>query len=159
MKMTTVVIATAITARMPTLSSVHPSERVRGIGKRAFLRYSRTVRGPTLRQEGLQVWVPRTLQIAGRPFEDDAAVLQHDELGLFGLLLVGRLYLHGAVLAVGAVARHEEGIAQLVRDHDRADALDVAQLDDLFVDGRGRDRVQPGGRLVVEQDPRLRRHR
>src|SRR5829696_6305682 len=151
MKMTIVAMATATTARMPIFSSVHPSERVRGIEARAFLRYSRAarrsaVRRPTLRQEGLQVWIPRALQIAGRPFEDDAAVLQHDELGLFGLLLIGRLDLHGAVAAVGPVARDEKRIAQLVRYHDRADALDVTQLDDLFVDRRRRDGVKSGCR-------------
>jgi hypothetical protein len=39
MKMTTVAIPIATTERMPTFSSVQPSERVRGIEARAFLQY------------------------------------------------------------------------------------------------------------------------
>ena len=57
------------------------------------------------------------------------------------------------------VLRHVERVAQLVRDHDGADALQVPQLDDLVVDGHRRNRVEPGRRLVVEQNSRLGRHR
>jgi hypothetical protein len=53
----------------------------------------------------------------------------------------------------------EEGVAQLVRDQDRADPFEIAQLDDLLVDGQRGDRIEAGGRLVVEQDARLGRHR
>ena len=52
-----------------------------------------------------------------------------------------------------------ERVAQLVRDDDRADAFEVAQLDDLLVDRQRRDRIEAGRRLVVEQDARLGRHR
>ena len=66
-------------------------------------------------------------------------------------------------VSVGAAHRHVRGdverVAQLVRDDDRADVLQIAQLDDLLVDGRRGDRVETGGRLVVEQDPRLGGHR
>ena len=51
-------------------------------------------------------------------------------------------------MCVGDVKR----VAQLVRDHDRADALEIAQLDDLVVHGGRRDRIEPGRRLVVQQD-------
>ena len=53
----------------------------------------------------------------------------------------------------------EERVAQLMGDDDRGDALEVAQLQDLFVHGHRRNRVEPGGRFVVEQDARLGRHR
>ncbi len=46
-----------------------------------------------------------------------------------------------------------------MRHHDRADAFQVAQLDDLVVHGRRRNRIEAGGRFVVQQDPRLERHR
>ena len=55
--------------------------------------------------------------------------------------------------------RDEEGVAQLVRDEHRAHALEIAQLDDLLVHRQRRNRVEPGRRLVVEEDARLRRHR
>ena len=64
-----------------------------------------------------------------------------------------------ALSAHGLVRRDEERVAQLMGDDDRADVLEVAQLDHLFVDRRRRDRVEPGRRLVVEQDARLGRHR
>ena len=48
-----------------------------------------------------------------------------------------------------------ERVAQLMRDDDRADVLEVAQLDDLVVDRQRRDRIEAGRRLVVEQDARL----
>src|SRR5215208_670435 len=99
MKITTVATAIATTDRMPTFSSAHPSERVRGISARAFLRCPRAAPAAVpcaaaLRQEGLQIWIPRALQLASGSLEDDAAVLQHDELGLLGLLLICRLDLH-----------------------------------------------------------------
>ena len=52
----------------------------------------------------------------------------------------------------GLVRRDVERVAQLVRDDDRAHVLQVAQLDDLLVHGDGRDRIEAGRRLVVEQD-------
>ena len=59
-------------------------------------------------------------------------------------------------LAVRVAHRHVrgdvEGIPQLMGHHDRADALEVAQLDDLVVDRNGRDRIEPCRRLVVQQD-------
>ena len=48
--------------------------------------------------------------------------------------------------------RDVERVAQLVRHDDRADVLEIAQLDDLVVDRRRRDRIEAGRRLVVEQD-------
>ncbi len=54
--------------------------------------------------------------------------------------------------------RHKKGVAQLMSDQDRAHPLQVAQLDDLFIDGDSRYRVEPRCRLVVQQDPRLRGH-
>ena len=62
-------------------------------------------------------------------------------------------------LAHRLVRRHEERVPQLVRHDDRADVLEVAQLDDLLVDRRRRNRIETGGRLVVEQHRRLGRHR
>ncbi len=64
-----------------------------------------------------------------------------------------------SAVARRGVLRDVERVAQLVRHHDRADALEIPQLDDLVVDGDRRDRIEPGRRLVVEQDPRLGRHR
>src|SRR5215208_4435063 len=164
MKMTVVAIAMATTERMPTLSSVHPSERVRGMEARAFLQYidgntgSRAGR-PYLRQESLQIGIGGALQLARRSLEDDVAVLQHDELRLFRLLLIGRFDVHPAVRAQRPVPGHEKGVAQLVGDDDGADALDVPKLHDLLVDRGGGNRVEPRRRLVVEQDAGLGRHR
>ena len=53
----------------------------------------------------------------------------------------------------------EERIAQLMGDEDRADAFEVAQLDDLLVHRQRGNRIEPGRRLVVEEDARLGRHR
>ena len=96
---------------------------------------------------------PATPQLVGVALEDDVAVAQHDELGFVDLPVVGA---DGArmspVLAHGRVRRDVERVAQLVRDDDGADAFEVAQLDDLGVDGHRGDRVEPGRRLVVEQD-------
>ena len=49
------------------------------------------------------------------------------------------------------VRRDVERVAQLVRDHDRRHGLEIAELDDLVVDRRRGDRIEPGRRLVVEQ--------
>ena len=60
--------------------------------------------------------------------------------------------------APGLVGRDEKGVAQLVRHHDRPHLFEIAQLDDLLVHRDGRDRVEPRGRLIVQEDARLRRH-
>jgi hypothetical protein len=63
-----------------------------------------------------------------------------------------------AVLADRFVRGHAKRIPQLVRHDDRAHVLQVPELDDLVVDRIRRDRIEPGGRLVVEQDARLEGH-
>jgi hypothetical protein len=65
-------------------------------------------------------------------------------------------HLAGGVLR-GRVQCNVVRIADLVRDENRGDVLEVAQLDDFVVDRRGRDGVQAGRRIVEEKQPRLRR--
>jgi hypothetical protein len=55
--------------------------------------------------------------------------------------------------------RDVERVAQLVRHDHRRDAIDVSQFDDLIVDRQRRDRIQPSGRFVVQQQTGLRRER
>ncbi len=72
---------------------------------------------------------------------------------------VGLRELNVAVLTHGFVRGHKERVAQLMGDDDRRHAFEIAQLDHFFVNGHRGDRVQPGGRFVVEQNPRLGGHR
>src|SRR4249919_2126520 len=101
--------ASAETARMPILSSDQASERVRGIV--SFL----------LREKRVDVGIATgdVAQLVGVPFEPDPAVLQHDELGLVGLLPVGQDEVRPGRTAYGVVLRDIKGIAQLVRDEHR----------------------------------------
>src|SRR5439155_9261500 len=68
---------------------------------------------------------------------------------------------HRAALGVeeDAVVRNREDAGKLVRDdHDgRAEAL--AQLEDQVVEPKGADRIEPGRRLVEEQNPGVERDR
>ena len=98
-------------------------------------------------------------QLAGIALERDLAVAQHDELRLVGLLRRGLLERQLAAAPERRVLGDVEGVAQLVGDDDRADAFEVAQLDDFLVHGDRRNRIEAGRRLVVEQDARLGRHR
>ena len=152
------VSASAATAMTPIFSSDQASDRVRGItgpcrriGRRVTTETTCDVRSPSS---------AACAELRGVPFERDPAVLEHDELRLRPPCLPAAL--SNAQLAVCAARRvlgDVERVAQLVRDDDRADALEVAQLDDLLVDGQRRDRIEAGRRLVVEQDARLRGHR
>ena len=116
----------AKTAMMPIFSSAQASERVRGMC--VLILYERNV---------CRVRIGRGAQLAALPSKWITAVLQHDELGFVALLsrrpatisIVRRV-------AHGLVRRDVERVAQLVRDDDRADVLEVAQLDDLLVDGQ-----------------------
>ena len=74
------------------------------------------------------------------------------------LLCVGRHDVVSVLASHGLVRRNEKRIPQLVRDDDRAHVLEVAKLDHLLVDRDRRDRIETGGRLVVEQDARLGGH-
>ena len=57
-----------------------------------------------------------------------------------------------SAFARGHVRRDVEGVAQLVRHDDRADVLEIAQLDDLVVHRRRGDRIEAGRRLVVQEN-------
>jgi hypothetical protein len=101
----------------------------------------------------------RRPQLVGRSLEHNPAVAQHDEISLLDLR--PRCRRHG--MAGGSpgcgVGGDVEGVTQLVGDQHRGHPLQVAQLDDLGVDGQGGHRVEAGGRLVVEQESRLEGHR
>src|SRR5580765_453462 len=146
-KMVAAATARAAIVITPSLSSDHASERVRGIRE-------------SLRQERLQIGIVGVPQFRGVTLEADEAVLEHDEFGLVGLLRSCRHNLHAAVLTpYGHAVRDVEGVTQLVRHDNRTDALEIPQLDDLVVHRRGGDRIEPGGGLVVQEDPRLECHR
>src|SRR5205085_3973006 len=85
--------------------------------------------------------------------EDDLAFLEHDELGVDeAKAVVFAFEFDLAVLVDGRVVRRQQlDVFEPVRDEDRADALQVAQLHGQLQDRTRRDRVEPGGRLV-EQD-------
>src|SRR5688572_16821232 len=146
-KMSTAAMMMAAIDNRPTLSSAQASDFVRGMVDSSV----------PLRQERLQVRVLGRggAKLRGVSLEMNAAVLQHDELRLLALLGVGRHDLDVLSIANRLVRRDPECVAQLVRHDDGAHVLEIAQLHDLVVHGVGSDRVEPGGRLVVEQDARL----
>src|SRR5216683_7317108 len=110
------IVAAAMTiatiVRTPTFNSDQASDRVRGIV------------GPS-GQEFLQVCVLRRAERVGVSLEAQQAVAQHQELSLALLLGVGLQDLDLALLADGRMRGDVEGVAQLVRDKDGADALQV----------------------------------
>src|SRR5262249_37584744 len=75
-----------------------------------------------------------------------------DEVCLFFLGRIGRHHSNRAVLPYGAVCRYIKRVPQLVRYDNRADVLEVAQLDDLVVYGGGGNRIETGVRLVVQKN-------
>src|SRR6478735_3282520 len=118
----------------PIFSSDQASDRVRGIfgtsGQKSFQ---------------IRVRADGGAELPGIALEGDEALLEHDELRLFALLFGGRHDPDAVTVAHRLMRGHAEGIAHLVRDHDRADVLQVAQLDDLVVDSISRDRIEPRG--------------
>src|SRR5690349_21810528 len=113
--------ASATTVTMPIFSSDQASDRVRGMT------------ASFSRQKRFEVRVDSRgrAQLRGVPFERDAPFLQHDELGFLALLGVRRDDANPAVLPNRFPRGYPEGVAHLVRHDDRADVLEVAQLDDL----------------------------
>src|SRR5919198_3576959 len=106
--------------------------------------------------EPLDVGVLGLVQRLVRALEDDLAAAQHqhlrvDEAEALALLLEGDL----AVVVDDRVLRGQVlDVVHLVRDEDRGDVLEVAQLDRQLADGaRGR-RVQSRRRLVEHDDLR-----
>ena len=150
---------------MPIFSSDHASERVRGIEAGAFLRYSRRrVRLPCaaadLRQERLQIRIGGRRSSPAGPSKTMPPSFSMMNSASSAFCWSADLESRSRPSARSASwLADEERVAQLVRHDDRADALEVAQLDDLLVDRHRRDRVEAGRRLVVEQDARLGGHR
>src|SRR6187402_1524393 len=91
-----------------------------------------------LRKKRLDVWIVllRLAQLRCVALEGNSAIAQHDELGLIGLIRRRPLEAD----TVGPILeRHvfgdKECIPELMRNDDRTDRFEIAQLDDLFVDG------------------------
>src|SRR5262245_1895762 len=113
--MSRLAMAMAKTDIKPIFSSAQASERVRGM----IDTFHDSGEDGALRKKAPDVRVLRRAQLACAALEGDESILEHDELGLLALHFVRR---HDAVpraLPHGLVRRHEEGIAQLMRDDDR----------------------------------------
>src|SRR5262245_58132476 len=148
-KMSTAAMTIATIVSTPIFSSDHASDLVLGICQLS------TINSQLSTEEVADIRILRRAERVGVALEDDEAVAQHDELGLPLLLRRGRHDLHfTALVAPGHVLGHEERVAQLMRDDDRAHVLEVAQLDHLLVHGRRRNRIETGRGLVVEHDAR-----
>ncbi len=142
-------MTSAKTAIRPNLSSAQASERVRGM-----------VASP-LRKKRLQVRILRVAQLR-RPCLRRTPGLRGSSRNpplRSSASAASTSSISPSAAAARLVRRDVKRIAQLVRDEHRRDPLEVAQLDDLGVDGQRRHRIEPGGRLVVEQQRRPRRHR
>src|SRR5262245_60772557 len=148
-KMSAEAITIATIVNTPILSCDHASDLVLGISQLSSLNSQLSIK------EVADVRGLRRAERVAAAFEDDEALAQHDELGLPLLLRRRRHDLHLAVrVAPRHVLRHEERVTQLMRDDDRAHVLEVAQLDHFLVDrGRG-DRIETGGRFVIQHDAR-----
>src|SRR5258705_9835111 len=152
-KMATAAMARAMLVSTPIFNSDQASDRVRGISQSPGT-------SNELREKLPNVWVLRPAERVGVTLEDDQAIFEHDEFRFAFLFRRRRHDVYFPVLfAHGHVRGDVECIAQLMRHYDRADVFEVAQLDDFFVHCRRGDWIQPGGRLVVQQDARLERHR
>ena len=87
-----------------------------------------------------------------------APLVQHHELGLAAGGFVGGP-LHLTVLSRRHVRGDVEGIAKLMRRHDRRHMFEVSQLHDLVVNRNRRDRIKARRRIVEEQQGRPGGHR
>src|SRR5207302_6555917 len=80
----------------------------------------------------LNIFVLRVAERVGVSFEDDEAVAQHDEFRLPLLLRRGGHDVNPAVaIASRHVRRDVKGVAKLMGHDDRADVLEISQLDHL----------------------------
>src|SRR3989442_13838245 len=114
-------ITRAKTEIRPILSSDQARERVRGIDIPLHLL-----------EELANVRIGLLAQFVRVAFDQDAAVLQHDELGFIQLPVVGGFEPELPVVANRLVPGHIERITKLVRHQNRADILEIAQLHDLI---------------------------
>src|SRR5690606_36084930 len=87
-------------------------------------------------QEAPDVRVVRTLDLSGGAAKDDPALREDRD-----------------------VVGDEERAGDVVADHHGGDRESVPRLEDELVDRLHRDRIEAGGRLVVEEDLRIARDR
>ncbi len=72
---------------------------------------------------------------------------------------------HPAGIRIGAAIQHDAAVGnrqdrgKLVRHHDECRAEILAQVEDQPIEAGGGDRVEPGRRLVEQQQRRIERHR
>ena len=99
------------------------------------------------------MWVGRRLQLDGRSFEVQSAVLEHDERGFSRRVRFSFDDRELAILGHSFVGRDIEGVLKLMGHQNRGDVLHISQLDDFCVYRLGRNRIEAGGRLIEEQQP------
>src|SRR6187200_2373068 len=100
----------------------------------------------------LEIGVARIAQLGRRPLEDYFTVPEHQELRVVLIVKRRLLELHLALAVDRTMRRDVERIPELMGYDNRRHLLEIAQLDDLVVDGQRRDRVQAGCRLIIEND-------
>src|SRR5262245_23938314 len=113
--MSRLAMAMAKTDIKPIFSSAQASERVRGM----IHTFHDSGEDGALGKKAPDVRVLRPAQFACAALEGDEPILEHDEFGFLALDLVRRHDAMPRAFPHGLVRRHEESVAQLVRDDDR----------------------------------------
>src|SRR2546427_4488490 len=95
------------------------------------------------------------LESRNRPFPAAAQEITQPRLpGSTGLVHAPD-EIHPTLEQVGDPIAHKERARDVVRHHDRRNSKPPLKIPDQFVDRRGCDRIQPRGRLVIEDTPWL----
>src|SRR6266704_1225117 len=90
------------------------------------------------------------LDSRNRPFPAAAQEVTQARLPGLPCFLHAPDEIHPTLEQGGYAIAYQEGACDVVRHHDRRHLESPLQIADHLVDGRGRDRVQPRGRLVVK---------
>lgn len=110
-------------------------------------------------QKLLQIGISRCPQLGCAPVEANPTIVEHHEAGVLSLGIDHGRDFYASLFPHGFVRGHVERVSNLMRHHDRRDVLQVPQLDDLIVNRRRDDRVEPGRWIVEEQEGRFRGNR
>src|SRR5262245_40689375 len=107
-------------------------------------------------EELANIRVARIAHLLIAPVKYDVSILQHDEFGIdqahrVAFVLEAQVTV---IVAHDVLAGQDLDVLQTVRDEDRGDLFQVAQFQGELADRACGDRVEAGGRLVVEDDLR-----
>src|SRR5262245_53547174 len=107
-------------------------------------------------EELANVRIARIAHLLIATAEYDVTILQHDEFGIYQAHLVAFVLEDqiAVIVAHDVFACQHFDVLQTVRDEDRGDLFQVTQLQSQLADRAGGNRIEAGGRLVVEDDLR-----